>query len=479
MPLPTRLTYQQPIAITISAATNNCMPNPVVLKAINASSTAGVIYTWGASWSGGSYALGVGATISDNPTAAGSYTYTCTASGAGLCPGTASIIVTVNAQPAAPTLGITGVVCQPFSATLAVNAPQATGQYNWSNGTVGATTTVVSDDFFRCWYADANGCRAQADIFVPASPDQYLWRMPYGCERMCREYLPVQVDAPAGIVFDTWEWQFNGSVAPMNGAYAASGSNTTCDPLWVDEVPNGNGAGAYSWQLGIPYATNTGTIPCTVLSNPWDISIPACCNVPLTLISYTINPLSITYAVNISPAMGTCASISYQILLYDASMVQVGNIPIGNISNNATTSLSGSINLLPNAGAPFTMQIRYSCLDCVDGPLECNSTLSLPANGPRQPNPNGMPDIAIGTWFGAPNPANNQVTIRYNLAFAEGVETKFALLDMQGNTIMQQAIANANGQLEWNTAQLANGMYHIVQTQNKHTISMQKLIIAH
>jgi PKD repeat protein len=472
------VTYQQPITITISAKTANCMPEPVVLKAINASSTAGVTYTWNVNGPGGAYVLGAGQSISDNPTAAGSYTYTCTASGTGLCSGTANIVVTVNAQPAAPVLEITGVVCQPFSATLAVNSPQATGQYNWSNGTVGAITTVVSDDFFRCWYADANGCRAQSDILVPASPDQYLWRMPYGCERMCREYLPVHVDGPDGVVFDTWEWQFNGIVAPMNGPYLPSGSNTTCDPLWVDEVPNGNGSGAYSWQLGIPYITTTGTLPCVVVSNPWDISITTCCNVPMTLVNYNISGASINYTAIVTPSMGTCVSINYQILLFDASNVQVGNIPMGTISNNVASTLSGTINLLPNAGAPYTMQIRFSCLDCVNGPIECNSTAPL-SIGNKQASTLSMPNTTIGTWLCLPNPANNQVQISYNLLPLEATNTTFSLLDIQGKTIMQQRIVEPKGEIIWNTTHLANGMYQVVQSQNNKAISVQKLIIAH
>jgi PKD repeat protein len=480
-----KVTYKQPIDVAITGNTNICLPNGVALSAINGSNATNITYTWLRNPGAATFS---GAIIQDNSIIiAGTYTYTCTATQVGNnCPGTASIIVSANAMPATPTLTSNLLSCQPFSIELSANPALLPGQiYNWSNGAVGQIITGLTDDWYRCWFTDEFGCKSFNDIFVEPSPDQYLWRFPYGCDKMCRQMLPARVDGPADVIFSRWVWNHNGSVVVNNGAFAGQGGNSVCDPLIIDNNPPASGSGIYNWELETMYPAGG---VCRVKSNDWDFAIKGCCDVPIVLnAGATVTSLTgpqgiydqLNFGVTVTPAMANCISINWIAQVIDANLQYVGAyVPGANqnytsmIANNVATTINAlGIDLSPSAVPPYTIQFYFKCLDCVDGLVECVGKVDIPDE------PRNALVVKQNDWNMLPNPAIDNVQINFH--FANQTISEFLLIDMQGKILQKLQTKEANGSFNWPTAALANGVYQIINRQYGTQVSMQKLVVVH
>ncbi|MFM7901541.1 MAG: beta strand repeat-containing protein, partial [Bacteroidota bacterium] len=123
---------------TISGTFVACQGNTTTLNA-----TTGYTY----SWSNGA----ISGTI--NPGTAGIYTVTVT--DANGCTGTASQLVTINANPT-PAISGTFAACQGFSASL--NATPGLVSYLWSDGTSAAAINPSIGGTYTVTVTDANGC---------------------------------------------------------------------------------------------------------------------------------------------------------------------------------------------------------------------------------------------------------------------------------------------------------------------------------
>lgn len=140
-----------PVAPVLSASPATvCAGSPATLSASGCEGTV--------TWSTGA----VGASITVNPVALGTNTYTatCTVNGCVGPPG--SVDVTVNATPPAPTMsGPTSAICPGGSATL--NATECGGTVTWSNGATGASISVnpISTTNYTATCTE-NGCVSAA-----------------------------------------------------------------------------------------------------------------------------------------------------------------------------------------------------------------------------------------------------------------------------------------------------------------------------
>jgi PKD repeat protein len=483
------INYQNPPTPAISGNASVCLPNPVKLSAICGSSNAGLTFSWTRLPAGFTAST---ATITDNTiSTAGTFTYTCTVTNPLIpgCPATASYVVSTHAKPAPPQLTCNLISCAGLAVQLSVVSPPSPTQYNWSNGGVGLSTIVNTGGKHRCWYIDGDGCSSYNDINVPYPATSYFWRLPYGCDRFCDHELPLQVNAPASTLFDTWEWDFNGSLLPNNNPGQASGTSSVSDPLYLNSLGNGgSGTGQYTWQLG----NNVCNSLCQSISHPWNVSVTECCQFDVVnkAIYCDSNTGEIMFIVNVYPNMSGCSNlpITYNLSLVDANGQPVGiwgTGSTGTIINNAPGTIVASY--IPLVAPPFanacTLKVTTTCLDCKIGLQDCIGTLVF-----------DMPDCTNDMVFKqaftngiqannsnlslAPNPNSGAVAISYNcnVPARQAVVAELYITDAMGKYITSLPITKGKGSISYNTQALTAGMYFVQLRHQGQILNTQKMI---
>ncbi|MDR3047274.1 MAG: T9SS type A sorting domain-containing protein [Bacteroidales bacterium] len=78
-----------------------------------------------------------------------------------------------------------------------------------------------------------------------------------------------------------------------------------------------------------------------------------------------------------------------------------------------------------------------------------------------------------------PNPANQQVTIAYELPIQEVHNLSFSLINFVGQTVTRLSLLNNSGEVKLDLSGLSNGIYFYTFENNKQKIVSQKLIIQH
>jgi PKD repeat protein len=144
------INYTVPASITASGATTFCDGGDVTLTANT--SAAGATFRW----SNGATTQAI------TVTASGNYTVTVTSERG--CTATASQSVTVNSNPAAPTITPTGTAfCTGGSVDLASSTANA---YAWSNGATTQTVNITLAGTYRVTVTDVNTCTAESNQIV-------------------------------------------------------------------------------------------------------------------------------------------------------------------------------------------------------------------------------------------------------------------------------------------------------------------------
>jgi large repetitive protein len=205
-------------AITASGPTSICEGGSVTLTA-----PAGYTYNWS-----------TGATTrSITVSTAGSYIVTVTDAN-GCYATSAATSVTVNANPATPTIGASGptTFCQGGSVTLTASAAPS---YLWSNGATTQSITVSASGSYSVTVPNASGCTAtSAATAVTVNPNPSTPSItPSGPTTFC-EGGSVTLTAPAGF---SYAWS-NGATT-QSITVSASGSYSVT-------VTNANGCSATS-----------------------------------------------------------------------------------------------------------------------------------------------------------------------------------------------------------------------------------------
>lgn len=163
----------------------------------------------------------------------GTYEYTLTVSQGGCSAVSAPFTVTVGEPVDEPAVSFAMLSCEPYVAQLSATH-SASGTFNWSNGGVGAVTTVGLGGAQSVIFTADNGCQSEAFLDVPKSAQEYLWIFPYGCfcdddlgsgDKRCSRHGGGPYIAGPIIPFPKWSYLLNG----MNDL---SGLHTVPDPFY-------------------------------------------------------------------------------------------------------------------------------------------------------------------------------------------------------------------------------------------------------
>jgi len=110
--------------------------------------------------------------------------------------------------------------CEAYSITLSITNPQPNALYTWSNGMQGTSISVNTGGAYSVTYQPQSGCSTTANVFVPKSPDEFLWIFPEGCIDFCSN--TVRFDPTPYIIgpipeFHPYTWNFNNNSVSQNG----------------------------------------------------------------------------------------------------------------------------------------------------------------------------------------------------------------------------------------------------------------------
>ncbi len=187
-------------AAVISGNVKQCANVPFTLTT---EPIPGATYVWNTP---GAMIPTTSATLSQAQSTPGTYTYSVTVMLNGCSRTSAPFTVTVNPQPAQPSVSF-NVDCDPqYMITLDASGPA--GTYNWSNGAFGPTMQTYQGGQYQVFYTDENGCKSSSQISTPKDPREYLWVFPKGC--FCKLRMKTYLIGPI-IPFAGWSWDEDGT----------------------------------------------------------------------------------------------------------------------------------------------------------------------------------------------------------------------------------------------------------------------------
>jgi hypothetical protein len=473
------ITFKQEPNISIIGAQDVCNTAPIKLQII--ANQVGATITYSCTRQPGNVTFTTN-TIADNVPSAGTYTYTVIATisyaGGMLCTKILpQYIVTSHALPALPVI-TTSINCTPSYNVDLLATASGSVTYNWSTGTTnGNITNVTYGGIFRCRITDQYGCQSYADVTVQDPPDADFWRLPTGCAVFCEQQLPIHVNPNINTKFDNWAWNFNGVVAPLNGAYNSNGQ-AYCDPLVVDNMPpmgNGNGAGLYSWDVKVN--------GCKATSPEWDVSIVPC--VPSSSsaenLGCVFSNIGGNMVLNVFYDNLICAPGYLNAWIVDANNnileSAVINTPIINLGFNNLTLAFNTLDVYAGQNATIILEMVCGGTTAINQyaviiPDGCGHKLSG-SKGARYFNPKHFEFTAV------PNPANNNVRISYSIYNTTAGTNTLSIIDVLGRIVYTQDIDANSHIVNLNTDSYRNGVYTILLRQNGGLMAVQKLLIQH
>ncbi len=112
--------------------------------------------------------------------------------------------------------------CEAYSVTLTITNPQPDASYTWSNGMQGTSINVDKGGAYSVTYQPQSGCSTVANVFVPKSPDEFLWVFPDGCIDFCWQTVDDRFGPVPYIIgpipeFYPYSWGFNNNSIGQNG----------------------------------------------------------------------------------------------------------------------------------------------------------------------------------------------------------------------------------------------------------------------
>ncbi|MFM7766693.1 MAG: PKD domain-containing protein, partial [Bacteroidota bacterium] len=300
---------------TISGTFVACQGNTTTLNA-----TTGYTY----SWSNGA----ISGTI--NPGTAGIYTVTVT--DANGCTGTASQLVTINANPT-PAISGTFAACQGFSASL--NATPGLVSYLWSDGTSAAAINPSIGGTYTVTVTDANGCIGSTSqlVTINANPVPVITGNSAICDGTTTSFNAGN--------YATYVWSDGSTAASISpgtaGVYTVTVTDlngcvgSTSQSLTVYTLPTATIAGNNIICYGENSDLNmifTGTAPFTyVWTNGITNSSPVVSNTNTSTVNVSPGTTSVYTLVSVSDA-------NCQGTLNGAATITVNPLPIPVISGD-------------------------------------------------------------------------------------------------------------------------------------------------
>jgi large repetitive protein len=314
-------------SITASGPTTFCSGGIVTLTA-----PAGYTYAW----SNGA------TTQSINVTASGNYNVTVT-NASGCAATSAATTVTVNSNPATPTITAGGPTTFCAGGSVMLTAP-AGYTYAWSNGATTQSINVTASGSYSVTVTNANGCSAtSAATSVTVNPNPATPTITTGGSTTFCTGGSVTFTAPAGYTY-TWS----------NGAKTQS-INVTASGSYAVTVTNANGCSATSAATSVTVNPNPAT-PTITAGGPTTF----CTGGSVTLTAsagytYAWSNGATTQSINVT------ASGSYA-------------VTVTNANGCSATSAATSVTVNPNPTTP-TITAGGPTTFCVGGSV----TLTAPA----------------------------------------------------------------------------------------------------
>lgn len=367
------------------------------------------------------------------------------------------------------------------SATSSSGAPLS---YSWSTGASGQSISVFNGGAYRLWVTDQYGCQNHTDIAVQYAPDYYFWRFPTGCYSYCETDMPKKVWPSSwtygngNILFDDWAWLHNGNPVQTNGPSSGGctyGSNpgTPSIPsipcrLWIDNSePNlttglveGEGEGTYQWML------SNGL--CSQVSDMMDVSIAKCCTIPITInniaCSTSIHNLN-AYDFDITVENIPCETS------FNLSIIDNNDWPLQIIGSSLTPQqLSPGNNQIIGSfiATPTSTSIKFIihilCANCsgesqIENLPSCGGTKMIKTDSLHLAEISAESDLQL-----YPNPAKNHINIQYRMGKMEANNTlklSLVLMNAHGRVLKEIPCNQSEGTLQYNTADLEQGVYFI------------------
>ncbi|MFN4234247.1 MAG: PKD domain-containing protein [Bacteroidia bacterium] len=391
----TTVTVNPTPIVTVTPATSSiCIGNNVTLTANGAST-----YSW-------SPATGLnqttGATVTSQPSSAGTYTYTVTGTSAAGCISTATATVTVNPLPVISLGPNNPTICAGGNIGLTASGASA---YTWApssglSATTGTnvTATPSATTQYTVVGTDANGCVNTGNITVTVNPLPTLSVTP-NSPSICVGSNTTLTASGAS----TYTW------APTTGLSSGSGSSVTASPantttytitgtdvngctnttsvtVTVNSLPNvtanaapaticsgttttltANGAVMYSWTPSGSLSSSSGS---TVTGQPMSTTTYT---VTGTDANGCVNTSTVTVTVNPSPTISTTAS---------PSTICMGGVSILTASGGATYTWSPATGLSSTTGASVNASPSVTTTYTVTGTTVggCSGTATVTVN---------------------------------------------------------------------------------------------------
>jgi hypothetical protein len=383
------------------------------------------------------------------PTAPGIYNYTFEVRPTTdtTCGSSASTSVTVFAPVATPVLTYTVVSCEPYLVNVSASGP-STGNYNWSNGSVGQTIQVTYGGGLGVTYTATSGCTASADIMIPEPTERSLWMFPVGCYDVCLTNPTRYIIGPLG-VYDHYEWLVNGFVS-------GSGNNTNIQNQYVNQ------AGTY--QLSID---NDG------------------CH-------------SETGIMNVAPDLKECEIVpcNFKSDVKDGIIYQNGVYVLnGYIQNTTGSPITVTITSFNNYGTYSPNQVTIAAGATYNfGPLYFTPNPGYTGGQDyivfQMPGCMNVEEVKFPTIQGdghrsaatpavltlAPNPATEYTLVHYDLGDSYKQAQSLIVFDLLGNELITHKLDKASDDVEVLISHLASGTY-IVSIQADGIRAIQQTLV--
>jgi hypothetical protein len=349
--------------------------------------------------------------------------------------------------------------CNPYEATITAYPSNGSNfTYNWSNGESTQTIVVNEGGPYKVTVS-MGGCSTSAEIDIPKNPENYIWIFPTGCYSDCKSDGNPNVLIGPNLPLDYWSWN-------QDGYSDENGANSYADP--------------YTLVKDASYTLTINTGACELTSEPLEYATSRCeeCKIervdikdikqndtPYCSFTYSIviySGSTFPYQATLSDDAGNVLIIPSSFTIYpgvniiDLTIIPQGSFTAGGYTNwtlHGFASLEGG-NLdclfkIADVRVPKCASNTVSKL--IEDTTKDNNTITL-----------------------YPNPAKEEVNIRYNLAL---VDASIEIFDLSGRNIYKKLVISSTGDLQLNTSTYQAGVYIVVVKQNNEILLQQKLII--
>ena len=398
----------------------------------------------------------------------GNYTVSVEVDGVNGCTNT----TTLNINVVAPVDDISFNVsydCTPYNVIIEAipNPSNPNITYNWSNGASTQTISVPDGGPYRAM-TTLGGCKLTKEIDIPRNPENYLWIFPDGCYSDCikeggkdeeNSYL-------VGPTLPLTYWGWNESNHPVQ-----SGTNSFAAPYYL------NADGLYSFTLNTGY--------CEEESKQLDYSLINCdeCeieNVDIAQITQN-NTSYCSFTVDLS--IFSASSTPFQVTISD-NFNNVAILPSSFTLNPGGNNLqftvipqnnfSGGITVFTIQGSVLVDGVYVECIfefqvDLPSCSADDNANRSRIVQTGDSNSQNKEEVISL-----YPNPANDMITIQYDLATSNAV---LEIFEISGRSISKNNLTSNKDKISLDISKFQPGVYIVVVRQNNGRTWQQKIII--